>query len=238
MTAQLGPHSGRRIGDLDDQTSFRFWRLVDRPENGCWTWLGSTGENGRGVFRALGGHHASYRIAYALEYGEVPAGLVVRHTCDNKTCVRPAHLQLGTQSQNMADARGRRRHKRGIAHYNSSKTECYWGHALLPDNTYIDPRGWRSCRECRRLVGREQSRRTELSEEQRQARNAYMRDYLRRRRAATPRIKLANAEKTHCPHGHEYTEDNTIRERMGGRRCKTCHRNRNRALRIAKKSAR
>jgi hypothetical protein len=49
----------------------------------------------------------AHRVAYALEHGYLPAGVVVRHTCDNKNCVRPSHLVLGSQADNMADRSAR-----------------------------------------------------------------------------------------------------------------------------------
>lgn len=76
---------------------------------GCWIWSAGGGGRYGGFsynYQKIGAHVASYRI-YC---GPIPAGLMVRHTCDNSLCVNPTHLELGTHQENMQDCvdRGRR----------------------------------------------------------------------------------------------------------------------------------
>lgn len=77
---------------------------------GCWPWQAGTFAKGYGMFNIrrdeYGKQHTEYahRIAYVLAKGDIPPGLVVRHTCDNPPCCNPDHLLLGTQADNINDA--------------------------------------------------------------------------------------------------------------------------------------
>lgn len=104
--------SPRAAGNL----AVRFWSRVVRGP-GCWLWMGTTDTCGYGRLvvgsrtdgtRRLAGAH---RIAYALAAGPIPAGGQVLHRCDTPACVRPDHLFLGTQADNIADmvSKGRQR---------------------------------------------------------------------------------------------------------------------------------
>ena len=85
--------------------SERFWRhVVPRNKNQCWEWSGNIGSHGYGQFTIeRGSVTTAPRFSYKLHFGAIPTGAVVRHTCDNKRCVNPSHLQIGTQKQNGAD---------------------------------------------------------------------------------------------------------------------------------------
>ncbi len=87
----------------------RFYAAVDKssPE-GCWIWKGLTDKDGYGLFSYRYRNHRAHRIAYALEHGNQPVG-ILRHSCDTPACVRPSHLQLGTQRDNIRDSMKRGR---------------------------------------------------------------------------------------------------------------------------------
>ena len=80
-----------------------FFNLFEKTDT-CWLWTGNREPTGYGRFSQEKAHRASYRI----HHGAIPAGLVVRHKCDNPPCVNPAHLELGTLADNNRD-----RHERG-----------------------------------------------------------------------------------------------------------------------------
>ena len=81
-------------------------RLTDA---GCWEWVG-TRRRGYGMLSHGNKTVSAHRIAYAAYHGPIPSGMVVRHTCDNPSCINPDHLCHGTQQDNVMDrdARGRR----------------------------------------------------------------------------------------------------------------------------------
>jgi HNH endonuclease len=89
---------------------FRFWFRVDKTGD-CWTWTGGKSRNGYGAFWTKEKRLVrASRFSYEQHYGPIPNGMVVCHRCDNPPCVRPDHLFLGTQSDNMRDMwqKGRR----------------------------------------------------------------------------------------------------------------------------------
>lgn len=59
--------------------------------------------NGYGQVRREGRLWLAHRWAYTQAHGTIPDGLVVRHKCDNRKCVNPAHLEVGTQGDNLND---------------------------------------------------------------------------------------------------------------------------------------
>jgi hypothetical protein len=99
-----------------DQTAVsdpRFWSHVTFGE-GCWEYQGRRDRQGYGrLCRKITGAFRAHRYAWTLVNGPIPEGAVIRHSCDNPPCVRPDHLLIGTQADNIADRQARGRHNPG-----------------------------------------------------------------------------------------------------------------------------
>lgn len=99
----------------------------------CWHWVGSRSEIGYGMFASARDTYGcpeivAHRIAWHLWNGPIPDGLKVLHRCDVRSCVRPEHLFLGTQADNVADmiakGRDRRNPLRGERNHRSRLTDA------------------------------------------------------------------------------------------------------------------
>ncbi len=139
------------IGRIPVDPSIRFWKKVDkngpipahRPDLGkCWIWIGWKNEKGYGRFvphprkngpcQSVFAHQFSYRETY----GVIPENMEPDHLCRNPSCVNPSHLETVTHQENIR--RGKHRDL------------CPSGHKFDEENTYVNPKGWRLCRQCHR----------------------------------------------------------------------------------------
>lgn len=101
-----------RVPSLEE----RFWSKVDcRDDTQCWPWKAGVRrkDEGYGAFWLNRRHQPASRVAWILTHGEIAAGLVVCHRCDNPCCCNPAHLFIGTPQDNDADRVAKGRQCRG-----------------------------------------------------------------------------------------------------------------------------
>lgn len=87
----------------------RFLQYVEQdPNGGCWLWSGAMSSNGYGVFTKLGRNVPAHRFSVETFHGPIGEQHVL-HGCDVRLCVNPAHLSLGSRSDNMRDAASKSR---------------------------------------------------------------------------------------------------------------------------------
>ena len=112
----------------------RFWAQVTKADEGaCWEWAG---HKGRGYgYISVGSKEAgdrkelrAHRVSWQLVNGPIPSGMVVMHICDNRGCVNPSHLRIGSQSENIKDAFRKGRKKPPVFRGNAA-------HGLRPKQT-------------------------------------------------------------------------------------------------------
>lgn len=133
-----------------------FWRQVDKSGE-CWLWTGWKQREGYGRVSTGGitssGTKLVHRIAYELEVGPVPEGLHLDHLCRTPACVKPEHLEPVTAAENA---------RRGL--HGVLRTECRYGHALTPENTYVLKRdGSRRCKTFQREATRRYAERKRVN---------------------------------------------------------------------------
>lgn len=112
--------------------------LLDKFEqtDGCWEWTGGK-RRGYGQFR----NRQAHRVVYEHFVGPIPNGFVLDHLCRNPGCVRPDHLEVVTQQENV---------QRAFA----DRTACPQGHPYTAENTRVGKHG-KHCRVCDRERARE-----------------------------------------------------------------------------------
>ncbi len=129
---------------LHNSTEFtlnRFLTKIEFKNTGCWQWVGVKNRHGYGRFWYKGRKIQAHCFSYEFFKGVIPRPLEPDHTCRNRACVNPDHLELVTRSTN------NKRGLLGILH-----AYCKRGHLMDEANTYIDPKGRRNCRACHSLI--------------------------------------------------------------------------------------
>lgn len=134
----------------EEESKALYRKLVDliRFEigTGCWLWDGPR-RLGYGIVSVRGGgSQGAHRAMWYAKHGD-PGPMDVLHNCNNKLCINPLHLHLGTHKQNFKEASAAKLLQ------GQWKTHCLRGHPLSGDNllpTYPS-KPWRGCKTCDQL---------------------------------------------------------------------------------------
>ena len=108
-TGAIGNHTKHA---KDCTQLMRFWGKVQRSGD-CWLWLGYKQPDGYGQVNVDGKTLNSHKHVYELFNGKVPSGMEILHSCDVRHCVNPAHMSIGTHTDNMRDAMRKGRNTKG-----------------------------------------------------------------------------------------------------------------------------
>ena len=126
---------------LPPKQEYRFWKRTDKKAaGGCWLW-DSRNKFGYGIFFAFGLNHQAHRISFMMHKGKIPNDKLICHKCDIRNCVNPAHLWLGSHSDNMHDMIMKGRQALGERHFSAklSKKEVLAAKSLYETGKYTKP---------------------------------------------------------------------------------------------------
>ena len=111
--------------DMQLRRECQFWSKTKEVENGCIEWQDGVCITGYGSATGYcpDRNGTAHRVAWWITNGPIPEGICVLHKCDNRKCVNPQHMFLGTRDDNNRDMREKLRHSYGESHYKAVLTD-------------------------------------------------------------------------------------------------------------------
>ena len=106
----------------EKQFKDRFYSRTEKV-NGCWEWTGALFKGGYGCVVRNRKTQGAHRVSYKISVGEIPEKMFVCHKCDNRKCINPEHLFLGTYRDNIDDMVKKKRSLIGENNPSSKLTE-------------------------------------------------------------------------------------------------------------------
>lgn len=168
-------------------TRDRFMEKVDtNGPNGCWNFTSSIHKTGCGQFTYQGRSRSAYRIGYEILIRPLGPDEILHHVCENRLCVNPAHLQVTTQKEHIADLTPTH-----LAYKNKRRTHCPMGHPLEEPNLVKSRLPYRICLACAKRRVRESTNKRRAKD--RAKTNAQAREWHAKWRNANREKYRANA---------------------------------------------